>query len=1063
MALKENTTGIASLVEHILASILEITVSVVSIEIEQESFIEVGCYLYRASLAIHELLTTKHCPTNEMEILQPISESIDLAKDLVVNFAIGTHSSRNLQLRGIMVQLQEVIRNIGKCLSMILSSTLQDQEYAEIAIKSLSNEMQHVTVDIAEMQASETNELGTKILSSGKQPKEEPAPTETNVYFLDVEISMDDPETKELGTKILSSGKQPKEEPAPIETDLYSLDVELSTDDPKFLDTCHIIKVSKSASYACEEKYANMSRSLTALPEVAQYMEPLYETFLCPLTKKLMNDPVTIESGVTYERKAINEWFGNFSNPDEIICPTTREKLPNRVFKTNIALKSTIAEWKERNEASRIKVARAALSLASSDSMVLEAIKDLLSVSQRNQYTKSQGSIIGMLPLLIKFLEYNDKNVMCATLELLQQLAEDDNDLKEMIAKIIDVSTIIKMLSSSHQPLKHSALTLLLQLSRSQYLCERIGSVTGGILMLITTKYKRSSDAFAAEKADKILKNLERSPYNIKCMAENGLLEPLLNHLIEGCDEMKMEMASYLGEIVLGHGSKTYVAQRASAALIEMVHSGNTLSRSSAFKALVQISSYQPNSKILVEAGIVQIMVGEMFTRQIYNEPMNSKAEAAAILANIFESGLPINNIQVNVQGHTMTSDYVVYNIICMLKNSSPDELNIGLIRILLCLAKIPKSITALVSALKHTESCYFLLELIDSPHEELIIATVKLLITLSSYIGHTLSDMLCKSSGQPENLILRPAGITQITERQAVSANFLAKLPHQNTTLNLALLNKNIVPEILQAISKIQRSGTRSGRYANNYLEGLVGILIRFTRTLYEPQILLLARTFNFTKTFTELLVKTSSDEVLRLAANGLENLSSESVNLSKPSEVRRSKSKKWFHFPKLPSFNSSKGRNSTCPIHRGACSSQNTFCLVDADAVPRLSGCLDHENVEVVEAALSAICTLLDEKVDVEKSVSMLTENNTIQHVLNLINQHREVGLQQKCFWVIERFLMRGGEKSVSDISQDKLLPATLVSAFHHGDGNSRQMAEKILRRLNKMPKFSSIIYTM
>lgn len=103
-----------------------------------------------------------------------------------------------------------------------------------------------------------------------------------------------------------------------------------------------------------------------------------------------------------------------------------------------------------------------------------------------------------------------------------------------MMAKTVDISTIIKMLSSSHRKIRHASLLVLLELSQSQSLCERIGSVAGGILVLITIKFNQFSDAFASEKADEILKNLEGSPNNIKRMAENGLLEPLLNHLIEG-------------------------------------------------------------------------------------------------------------------------------------------------------------------------------------------------------------------------------------------------------------------------------------------------------------------------------------------------------------------------------------------------------------------------------------------------------------------------------------------------------------------------------------------------
>lgn len=106
-------------------------------------------------------------------------------------------------------------------------------------------------------------------------------------------------------------------------------------------------------------------------------------------------------------------------------------------------------------------------------------------------------------------------------------------------------------------------------------------------------------------------------------------------------------MACYLGEICLGPDSKPYMTETASSALINMVRSGNSLSRSAAFKALRQITCYQLDHAILVEAGIVQIMVEEMFARTIHNEPVNSKNEAAVILANIFESGLEVENLQV--------------------------------------------------------------------------------------------------------------------------------------------------------------------------------------------------------------------------------------------------------------------------------------------------------------------------------------------------------------------------------------------------------------------------------
>lgn len=522
-------------------------------------------------------------------------------------------------------------------------------------------------------------------------------------------------------------------------------------------------------------------------------------------------------------------------------------------------------------------------------------------------------------------------------------------------------------------------------------------------------------------------------------------------------------MACYLGEIVLGPDSQVYVAEKSSSALINMVHSGNSISRSAAFKALRQISSYQLNSKYLVEAGIIQAMVEEMFARTIQNEPMNTENEAAAVLANILEAEIELENLQVYVHGHTMTSDYIVYNIISRIKNSTLDELNINLIRILRSLMKFPKSSATIVSVVKETEASYNLIELINTPNEELGIATIKLLITLASFMGHTLSDRLCKTSGQPQSLIESPSEIARISEKHAVSANFLAKLPHQNLTLNLALINQNTVPRIIDSINWIQRTGTRTSRYSSAYLEGLVGTLVRFTTTLYDFQVLSLVREYNFTALFTEILMRTSSDEVQKSSSIGLENLSNQSVNLSKPPERRKTKKRKIPVFGKCFSNSSKDLLEPLCPVHRGTCSSQNTFCLLEANAVERLLTCLDHDNVEVVKAALSAICTLLDDKVDVDKSVKVLHEMNATRHVLNVIKEHREEILLQKSFWVIEKFLVKGGDESISDISEDRLLPTTLISAFHHGDECTSQMAEKILRHLNKIPTFSINNFTL
>lgn len=342
---------VAGLAESLLVSISEITASVLRIDIEAENFIEIGSYLYRVSPVIMELQSSENTPCNSKEILQSLSQNIDLAKGLIQKFQKGSSSMLYPQTKNTMEQLEMVIKQMGVALSLIPSSTYGDEEYVQIAVQSLVKEMKIARFQVSEIEISQQKQI----------VKGELEETETDLYSVNLDV--------------------------PMENSLLSITSAM----------------------------------------VDQFVEPLYETFYCPLTKKIMSDPVTIESGVTYERKAITEWYHKFENPEEIFCPKTGKKLGSSVLSTNRALKATIEEWEKRNEATKIKIARAALSLDSTELMVLEALTDLQSMCRRKQYNKVQIRNFGIVPLLAKFLECKDRSVRLATLELLRQLVEDDD------------------------------------------------------------------------------------------------------------------------------------------------------------------------------------------------------------------------------------------------------------------------------------------------------------------------------------------------------------------------------------------------------------------------------------------------------------------------------------------------------------------------------------------------------------------------------------------------------------------------------------------------------------
>ncbi|KAJ9688383.1 hypothetical protein PVL29_014193 [Vitis rotundifolia] len=73
---------------------------------------------------------------------------------------------------------------------------------------------------------------------------------------------------------------------------------------------------------------------------------PPPKDFICPITSHIFDDPVTLETGQTYERKAIQEWIDRGNST----CPITRQKLHStQLPKTNYVLKRLIASWQEQN------------------------------------------------------------------------------------------------------------------------------------------------------------------------------------------------------------------------------------------------------------------------------------------------------------------------------------------------------------------------------------------------------------------------------------------------------------------------------------------------------------------------------------------------------------------------------------------------------------------------------------------------------------------------------------------------------------------------------------------
>uniref|UniRef100_A0A0D9ZPX8 U-box domain-containing protein n=1 Tax=Oryza glumipatula TaxID=40148 RepID=A0A0D9ZPX8_9ORYZ len=71
--------------------------------------------------------------------------------------------------------------------------------------------------------------------------------------------------------------------------------------------------------------------------------------FLCPISMELMEDPVTVATGVTYDRRSIERWFFKYG---KTTCPATMQRLASFDLTPNHTLKRVISSWLDRASSS---------------------------------------------------------------------------------------------------------------------------------------------------------------------------------------------------------------------------------------------------------------------------------------------------------------------------------------------------------------------------------------------------------------------------------------------------------------------------------------------------------------------------------------------------------------------------------------------------------------------------------------------------------------------------------------------------------------------------------------
>ncbi|MCD6045250.1 MAG: hypothetical protein K0R48_413 [Gammaproteobacteria bacterium] len=167
-------------------------------------------------------------------------------------------------------------------------------------------------------------------------------------------------------------------------------------------------------------------------PEILKNFMASHDDYLCPITREVMQDPVVIASGETFERESITQWLNGHNT-----CPTTNIVLPNKNLIENKSLRraiiSNLETLKKENPLQH--------NAQSTCSSVPNSVKNRYPIVDNLEFRISQNGIQGLPPYSIKLWD-TSKDVpvpQCG-------MSVTKNEIEEMIVCLEskDVGEIVK-------------------------------------------------------------------------------------------------------------------------------------------------------------------------------------------------------------------------------------------------------------------------------------------------------------------------------------------------------------------------------------------------------------------------------------------------------------------------------------------------------------------------------------------------------------------------------------------------------------------------------------------
>ncbi|KAK8939837.1 hypothetical protein KSP40_PGU010483 [Platanthera guangdongensis] len=670
----------------------------------------------------------------------------------------------------------------------------------------------------------------------------------------------------------------------------------------------------------------------------------------CPLTLKIMEDPVCVSCNHSYERKAVAEYFRR----GEKLCLVCKKEMSSTEgkldLKPNSALRGIISEWKQNHtsiqalENAKKKLSDASARLISinnnAEPSINAALEDLLSLMMDipGCISEATNGSCKLIPNLAVLLKKKTAGVnIAAVLRCLLLIARFSHGNKEIIGRGGVIKCLLKQCSMNEA----TAVEILLELSKDDRVAQKIIETNTSIATLVSILH--NPEPQFAENARTVLKNLSTDVKGTISMAVCGYLDPFLDLFnSEGISE---ETRAFMaGELAQMHLTETAASSLENELFIihlsVMLSNSLPASKLASLGCIKRLMSFNRSRTWILSNGHTIPSALLCFLRDTSIE-QQWKQDALEILISLIDLNQPSEQ-QTNPCLERLYSHNCIQDLIEQIKSSIDQDDRVLLLRLLL--ATVQKSSTAqdcLISNQNAVSCLYSVLNTADD-NSKVRLHVLKLIY----HIAASKADLDAPLPPHPAKEIALRSIIAILTESRineeiSMVAGIISHLPRSDKAINAMLQSSAVLRAIHLQISRLNNS--------NELLENALGALMRcIDQSTTEFQMQLVG---NLEQAIVQILT-TSSRLSQQRAAMILAHLTRCTPGLSTSPDSS-------FHFRRHSwPFQSS----TKCALHESSCSVQRVMCLVKIRAVRPLVCMIDSMNPAASEAALTALLTLFE-----------------------------------------------------------------------------------------------------